>query len=110
MDTRFDLVTIISATCVAAYVALALGYLAICDLGLSRDLVRGAAMISRNTHCCDTCDRSLRQEAGQHEMNVAALLGSKNAAPVDYLNCFTTRRHSAECSSQFVQQLRAKYW
>jgi hypothetical protein len=46
MDTRFDLVTIISATCVAAYVALALGYLAICDLGLSRDLVRSAAMIA----------------------------------------------------------------
>jgi hypothetical protein len=43
METRFDLVMIASATCVAAYVAVGLGYLAVYDFGLSRDLVRSAA-------------------------------------------------------------------
>jgi hypothetical protein len=46
METRFDLVTIASATCVAVYAAIALVYLAIHHLGLSRDLVFSAAIMA----------------------------------------------------------------
>jgi hypothetical protein len=46
MDTRRDIVMIASATCVAAYVAIALGCLTIYKFGLSRDLVRSAAIIA----------------------------------------------------------------
>jgi hypothetical protein len=45
MESRFDMVTIASAVCVAGYVAIALGYVSIYDLGLSREQVRDGAMI-----------------------------------------------------------------
>jgi hypothetical protein len=46
MKTRFDLVVIVSAICVAGYVAFALGYLAIYDFGLSRVVVRSGSIIA----------------------------------------------------------------
>ncbi len=46
MEGRFDMVTIANAICVAAYVAIALGYVALYDLGLSREAVRSGAMIA----------------------------------------------------------------
>jgi hypothetical protein len=45
MESRFELVTIASAVCVAGYVAIALRYVALYDLGLSREQVRSGAMI-----------------------------------------------------------------
>jgi hypothetical protein len=46
MEIRFDPLVIASATGVAAYVAVVLGYVAVHDLGLSSDLVRSAAMLA----------------------------------------------------------------
>jgi hypothetical protein len=45
MENRFDIVTIASAVCVAGYAAMALGYVALYDLGFSRHEVRCGAMI-----------------------------------------------------------------
>jgi hypothetical protein len=44
MENRRDIVTTASAACVAAYIAIVLGGLTIYGLGLSRDLVRSAAV------------------------------------------------------------------
>ena len=46
MENRFDVVTIANAVFLAAYVAITLGYVALYDLGLSGEKVRGAAMIA----------------------------------------------------------------
>ena len=46
MENRFDIVTISSAVCVAGYAAIMLGYVAVFDLGLSREAVRSGAMIT----------------------------------------------------------------
>jgi hypothetical protein len=45
MESRFELVTIASAVCVAGYVAIALRYVALYNLGLSVEQVRSGAMI-----------------------------------------------------------------
>jgi hypothetical protein len=45
MKSRFDIVTVASAVCVAGYVAITLGYVSVYDLGLSREQVRDGAMI-----------------------------------------------------------------
>jgi hypothetical protein len=44
MESRFDIIAIVNALCVAAYLAITLGYLALC-LGLPGEEVRGVAMI-----------------------------------------------------------------
>jgi hypothetical protein len=46
MEHRFDIVTISSAVCVAGYVAIMLGHVALSDLGFSREEVRSGAMIA----------------------------------------------------------------
>jgi hypothetical protein len=46
MESRFDMVTIANAACVAVYVTITLGYVALYDLGLSREAVRSGAMIA----------------------------------------------------------------
>jgi|GraSoi2013_100cm_1033763.scaffolds.fasta_scaffold591441_1 hypothetical protein len=46
MESKFDLVTVAAAVCVAGYVAIMLGYFALYDFGLSREVVRSAAMIA----------------------------------------------------------------
>jgi hypothetical protein len=46
MESRFDIVTIASAICVAAYAAIALCWLALYDFGFSRQEIRGGAMIA----------------------------------------------------------------
>lgn len=46
MESRFDIVAIANAVCVAAYLAISLRYLALYGLGLSGEEVRGAAMIA----------------------------------------------------------------
>jgi hypothetical protein len=46
METRFDIVTMASAVCVAGYVAIALRYVALYDLGLSGQQVRSGAVIT----------------------------------------------------------------
>jgi hypothetical protein len=46
METRFDLVIIASAICVAGYVAIAIGYLALHNFGLSCDLASCVAMLA----------------------------------------------------------------
>jgi drug/metabolite transporter (DMT)-like permease len=46
MEGKFDIVTIANAVCVAGYVAIMLGYVALYDLGLSGEAVRSAAMIA----------------------------------------------------------------
>lgn len=46
MESRFDMVTTANAVSVAAYVAITLGYVALYDLGLSREAVRSGAMIA----------------------------------------------------------------
>jgi hypothetical protein len=46
MESRFDIVTIASAVCVAGYVAIMLLYVALYDLGLSGEAVRRVAMIA----------------------------------------------------------------
>jgi hypothetical protein len=45
MENKFDIVTIASAVCVAGYVAMALRYVALYDLGLSRQEVRSGAVL-----------------------------------------------------------------
>jgi hypothetical protein len=45
MENRFDIVTIASAVCVAGYAAMALRYVALYDLGLSRQEIRSGAVI-----------------------------------------------------------------
>jgi hypothetical protein len=45
VESRFDIGTIATAVCVAGYVAIALRYVALYDLGLSREEVRSGAMI-----------------------------------------------------------------
>lgn len=45
MESSFNILTIVHAVCVAAYVAITLGYVALYNLGLSGEDVRGAAMI-----------------------------------------------------------------
>ena len=45
MESSFNILTIVHAVCVAAYVAIALGYVALYNFGLSGEDVRGAAMI-----------------------------------------------------------------
>jgi hypothetical protein len=46
MESRFDIVTIASAVCVAGYVAIMLLHVALYDLGLSGEAVRSVAMIA----------------------------------------------------------------
>jgi hypothetical protein len=46
MESRFDVVTIAAAVCVAGYAALTLWYIALYDFGLSREQLRGGAMIA----------------------------------------------------------------
>jgi hypothetical protein len=46
MESRFDIVTIASAVFVAGYAAMALRYVALYDLGLSRHEVRSGAIIA----------------------------------------------------------------
>ena len=46
MEKRFDIMTIAHAICVAGYVAITLGYVALYDLGLSCEEVRSGAMIA----------------------------------------------------------------
>jgi hypothetical protein len=46
METRLDIVTMASAFCVAVYVAIALRYVALYDLGFSGQQIRSAAVIS----------------------------------------------------------------
>jgi hypothetical protein len=45
MESRFDIVTIASAVCVAGYAAMALRYVALYDLGLSGQEVRSGAVV-----------------------------------------------------------------
>ena len=44
MESRFDIIAIVNALCGAAYLAITLGYIALC-LGLPGEEVCGAAMI-----------------------------------------------------------------
>jgi hypothetical protein len=46
MESRFDIVTMASAVCVAGYVAIALRYVALYDLGLSGQQIRSGAVIT----------------------------------------------------------------
>jgi hypothetical protein len=46
METRFDIVTMASAVCVAGYVAIALRHVALYDLGLSGEEIRTGAVIA----------------------------------------------------------------
>jgi Kef-type K+ transport system membrane component KefB len=46
MENRFDIMTIAHAICVAGYVAITLGYVALYDLGRSCEEVRSEAMIA----------------------------------------------------------------
>jgi drug/metabolite transporter (DMT)-like permease len=46
MERRLEMVTIANAICVAACVAIALGYVALYDLGFSREAVRSGAVIA----------------------------------------------------------------
>ena len=46
MENRFDVVTVASAICVAGYVAITLGYIALYDFGLSREQLRSGAMLA----------------------------------------------------------------
>ena len=66
MESKFDgIVTITNAAFLAAYVAITLGYVALYDLGLSGEKVRGAAMIAAiliaATVAVDFCDKKLRK-------------------------------------------------
>ena len=65
MESRFDVMTIAIAVCVAAYIAITLGYVALYDLGLSGEKVRGAAMIAAiliaATVAVDFFDKKLRK-------------------------------------------------
>jgi hypothetical protein len=42
MESRFDIVTIVNAICVAGYVAIMLGYAALYDFGFCGEVRRGA--------------------------------------------------------------------
>ncbi len=44
MESKFDIVTIAGAVGVAAYVAVAIGYVARYDLGFSAEAIRGTAV------------------------------------------------------------------
>jgi len=44
MESKLDIVTIVSAVCVAAYAAVAIRYVARYDLGFSLQEIRGAAV------------------------------------------------------------------
>lgn len=46
MKNRFDFVTLLTALCVAGYVAIMLGYVAYVDLGFSREQIRNAAVLT----------------------------------------------------------------
>lgn len=46
MESRFDVVTIATAVCIAGYVAITLGYIALYDFGLSREQLRSGAMLA----------------------------------------------------------------
>jgi hypothetical protein len=46
MESRFDIVTIANAVCVAGYVAIMLAYVAHYDFGLSGAEIRGGAIIA----------------------------------------------------------------
>jgi hypothetical protein len=46
MESKFEMVTIVHLVGVAAYAAIALDYVAHCDLGFSLQEIRGAAMIT----------------------------------------------------------------
>jgi hypothetical protein len=46
MESRFDIVTIVNAICVAGYVAIMLGYAALYDFGFSCGEVRRGALIA----------------------------------------------------------------
>jgi hypothetical protein len=46
MESRFDIVTIANAVCVAGYVAMMLAYVALNEFGLSRAEIRGGAIIA----------------------------------------------------------------
>jgi len=46
MESEFGIVAIANAVFVAAYVAITLGYVALYDLGLSGEQVRGAAIVA----------------------------------------------------------------
>ena len=46
MENRIDCVTIAAAVCIAGYVAITLGYVALYDFGLSREAVRSGATIA----------------------------------------------------------------
>jgi amino acid transporter len=66
MESKFDsIVTITNAVFLAAYVAIPLGYVALYDLGLSSEKVRGAAMIAAiliaATVAVDFFDKKLRK-------------------------------------------------
>ena len=45
MESKLDIVTIVSAVCVAAYAAVAIRYVARYDLGFSLQQIRGAALV-----------------------------------------------------------------
>ena len=45
MESKFDIVTIVSAVCVAAYVAIAMRYVAHEGLGLSLQEIRSTAVV-----------------------------------------------------------------
>jgi hypothetical protein len=46
MESRFDIVTIANAVCVAGYVAIMLGYAALYDFGFSFGEIRSGALIA----------------------------------------------------------------
>jgi hypothetical protein len=46
MESKFDIVAIVVAVCVAGYVAITLRHVALYGLGLSCEEVRGAAMLA----------------------------------------------------------------
>lgn len=46
MKNRFDFVTLLTALCVAGYVAIMLGYVAHVDLGFSSEQIRNAAVLT----------------------------------------------------------------
>lgn len=45
MENKLDIVTIASAVCVAAYAAIAMGYVAQYGLGLSVEQIRGTTLV-----------------------------------------------------------------
>ena len=65
MESKFDIVTAASAVGVAAYVAIAIGYVASCDLGFSaqeiRDTAVGIAVTMAALVAIDFCGKKLRK-------------------------------------------------